>query len=65
MIESVQSPVEIVVDSAEKAKLRVLYVDDEPSLLRVAKQCLEMQGPFQVDTAESVEEALGKLGRGL
>jgi PAS domain S-box-containing protein len=64
MVESVQSPVEIVVDSAEKAKLHILHVDDEPSLLRVAKQCLEMQGPFQVDTAESVEEALGKLGKG-
>jgi PAS domain S-box-containing protein len=62
MLESaVQSHAEIVVGSAEKPKIRVLHVDDEPALLKVAKQCLGMQGPFQVDTASSVEEALAKL----
>ena len=62
MLESaVQSQAEIVVSSAEKPKIHVLHVDDEPALLKVAKQCLEMQGPFQVDTASSVEEALAKL----
>ena len=62
MVESVvPSAAEIVLGSAEKVKLRVLQVDDESSFLKVAKQCLEMQGPFQIDTAESVEEALGKL----
>jgi PAS domain S-box-containing protein len=62
MVESaVQSHAEIVIDSTEKSKIRVLHVDDEPALLKVAKQCLEMQGPFQVDTANSVEEALSKL----
>lgn len=62
MVESaVQSQAEIVVGSTEKPKIRVLHVDDEPALLKVAKQCLEMQGPFQVDTASSVEEALAKL----
>jgi len=64
MVESVvQSPAEIVVDSSEKLKIRVLHVDDELGLLKVAKQCLEMQGPFRVDTASSVEEALAKLGK--
>jgi PAS domain S-box-containing protein len=29
--------------------------------LKVAKQCLELQGPFQVDTAGSVEEAFSRL----
>lgn len=62
MVESaVQSQAEIVVGSIEKPKIHVLHVDDEPALLKVAKQCLEMQGPFQVDTASSVEEALAKL----
>ena len=62
MVESVvQSRAEIVVGSAEKKLIRVLHVDDELGLLKVAKQCLELQGPFQVDTACSVEEALNKL----
>jgi len=62
MVESVvRSPAEIVVCSAEKAKLRVLHVDDDSTFLKVAEQCLKMQGPFQVDTAGSVEEAMGKL----
>ena len=61
MVESVvESQAEIVIDSTEK-KIRVLHVDDELALLKVAKQCLEMQGPFRVDTASSVEEALAKL----
>jgi PAS domain S-box-containing protein len=61
MVESVvESQAEIVIDSTGK-KIRVLHVDDEPALLKVAKQCLEMQGPFRVDTASSVEEALAKL----
>jgi len=64
MVESaVQSAAEIVVGSAEKKLIRVLHVDDEPALLKVAKQCLELQGPFHVDTACSVEEALAKLER--
>jgi len=62
MVESVvQSRAEIVVGSDEKKLIRVLHVDDELGLLKVAKQCLELQGPFQVDTACSVEEALNKL----
>ncbi len=62
MVESaVQSHAEIVVDSTEKSKIRVLHVDDELGLLKVAKQCLELQGAFHVDAASSVEEALAKL----
>jgi len=62
MVElTVQSRTEIVVGSAEKKLIRVLHVDDEVGLLEVAKQCLELQGPFEVDTACSVEEALVKL----
>lgn len=62
MRESVgESAVGTFVGSAEKGKFRVLHVDSESSFLKVAKRCLEVQGPFQVDTAGSVEEALGKM----
>ena len=62
MVESVvRSPAEIVVGSAPKVTFRVLHVDDESSLLKVARQCLEMQGPVKVDTAESAEEAMEKM----
>jgi len=58
---SVESMAGVVIDLKEKKPIRVLHVDDELDLLKVAKQCLELQGPFQVDTAGSVEEALNKL----
>ena len=38
--------------------IRVLYVDDEPDLLRLTRFSLERTGEFTVDTAESAEEAL-------
>ena len=41
--------------------IRVLHVDDEAGFLKVSKQILEMQGPFQVDSALSVKEALERL----
>ena len=46
---TVESCPEVVVDLSEKKPIRVLHVDDEFGLLKVAKQCLELQGPFQVD----------------
>jgi CheY-like chemotaxis protein len=58
---TVESSAEAVVGLNEKKPIRVLHVDDELGLLNVAKQCLELQGAFQVDTAGSVEEALNKL----
>jgi len=45
---------EVVVDLAEKGLIRVLHVDDEGGFLKAAKQCLEMEGQFQVETASSV-----------
>jgi PAS domain S-box-containing protein len=51
----------VVVDLTEKTPIRVLHVDDDAVFLKVAKQCLEMQGPFQVETASSVEEAMEKM----
>ncbi len=41
--------------------IRVLYVDDEPSLLDVGKLFLEMDGTFVVDTLTSASEALTRL----
>jgi PAS domain S-box-containing protein len=58
---AVESLSEVVVDLTEKAPIQVLHVDDESGFLKVVKQCLEMEGAFQVDTAVSVEEALEKM----
>jgi DNA-binding response OmpR family regulator/signal transduction histidine kinase len=41
--------------------IRVLMVDDEPSILDVSKIFLERTGTFQVDTVESAVEALNTL----
>ena len=51
----------IVLDLTKREFLRVLHVDDDPVFLRVAKQCLEIEGRFQVDTALSVEKAKEKM----
>ena len=56
---AVESSARIVLDLNDR--IRVLHVDDDSCILKIAKQCLEMEGPFQVDTALSVEEALMKL----
>jgi PAS domain S-box-containing protein len=57
----IESSAEAVIYSNEKKLFKVLHVDDEASFLKMAKQCLETQGPFQVDTACSVKEAFEKL----
>jgi PAS domain S-box-containing protein len=62
MAESiVESSTEAVLNVARTERIRVLHVDDDQAFLKVAKQCLEMQGPFQVDMASSVEEAMEKM----
>jgi PAS domain S-box-containing protein len=58
---AVQSPAEVIMDLNEKRPIRVLHVDDEPSLLKIAKQLLETEGQFQMDTASTAEEALEKM----
>ena len=40
---------------------RVLYVDDEPSLLEITRLFLESEGDFSVDTLTSANEALRLL----
>jgi len=42
-------------------KLRVLYVDDEPSLLDIGKMFLEKGGAFSIDTLTSAIVALDQL----
>jgi PAS domain S-box-containing protein len=55
----VESSAKIVLDLNDR--IRVLHVDDDSGVLKITKQCLEMEGPLQVDSALSVEEALMKL----
>ena len=52
---------ETVLSVAKAEVIRVLHVDDDQIWLKVAKQCLETQGEFEVNTASSVNEALEKL----
>jgi PAS domain S-box-containing protein len=59
---------EIVVEVSEltasnkKSIIRVLHVDDDPSLLEITKFILlDMNGGLQIDQASSVDEGLNKL----
>jgi PAS domain S-box-containing protein len=59
---TVESASEVYVDFCKEEKtIRILHVDDDAEFLAVAKQCLEEQSQFQVDTALSATEALKKL----
>jgi PAS domain S-box-containing protein len=60
---AVESANEVYVDLCKEKTIKVLHVDDEAGFLVVAKQCVEDQSQFQVDTALSVEEAFEKLKR--
>lgn len=44
--------------------IRVLYADDEPSLLEITRLYLERTGEFSVDTVESASEGLERLKNG-
>lgn len=46
---------------AGKRPIRVLHVNDEQGFLKVAKLCLETEGPFEVETATSVDCAKEKM----
>jgi len=58
---AVESAREVYVDFCKEKTIRVLHVDDDAGFLAVAKQCLEEQSQFQVDTTLSAKEALKKL----
>jgi PAS domain S-box-containing protein len=62
MAESiVESSTETVLNVARTGTIKVLHVDDDQAFVKVAKQCLDTQGEFEVNTASSVNEALEKL----
>jgi PAS domain S-box-containing protein len=64
MVEAItKSTAKVSLDLSEKEPLHVLHVDDDTSLLKSAKQCLETQGAFQIETALSVDEAMAKTQR--
>jgi DNA-binding response OmpR family regulator len=44
-----------------RGRLRILHVDDDPCILQVSKDILELEGNFEVDTALSVDEAVKKM----
>jgi PAS domain S-box-containing protein len=58
---TVESLTGVSVGLTEKRPIRVLLVDDDLGFLKVAKQCLEMQGWLQVDTARSAGGAMEKM----
>jgi len=65
-MESVEEKVSVLEQCASTVtavdeKIRVLHVDDDLCLLKIAKQCLETEGSLQIDIAVSVDEALVKL----
>lgn len=47
--------------SNKKERIKVLFVDDDIELLKSAKQCLNLQGNFDVESASSVAKALEKI----
>ena len=47
--------------SNKKEQTKVLLVDDDVEFLKSAKQCLKMQGNFDIESASSVNEALEKI----
>jgi PleD family two-component response regulator len=61
---TVEREEEVFIDLTERPT-KVLLVDDESDLLKVAKSCLEMEGPFQVETALRVEETMKKMEKEL
>jgi DNA-binding NtrC family response regulator len=44
-------------------RLNILHVDDDPDILKVSKSILELDGIFEVDTSNSVDEAFKKLAK--
>ena len=47
--------------SKKKEQTKVLLVDDDVEFLKSAKQCLKLQGNFDIESASSVNEALEKM----
>jgi len=47
--------------SNKNKKTKILFVDDDIEFLKSAKQCLKLQGNFDIESAFSVDEALEKM----
>jgi CheY-like chemotaxis protein len=47
--------------SNKKEQTKVLLVDDDIEFMKSAKQCLQLQGNYNIETAFSVDEALDKM----
>ena len=47
--------------SDQKRCLRILHIDDDPSLLEVTKQILSTENDFEIDSVASVDEALEEM----
>ncbi len=52
---------EISLNIKNPSKIKILHVDDDPSIVEVSKQILETDNNFEVDNASSVDEAFRKL----
>jgi DNA-binding NarL/FixJ family response regulator len=62
MVESIsKSSTGVLADLTSEAAMKVLHVDGDLNHLKVAEQCLKMQGRFRVDNARSAEEAIEKM----
>ena len=46
-----------------KKHIKVLFVDNDIGFLKSAKQCLELHGNYDIDSAFSVDEALEKVSK--
>ena len=59
---SLLPPIELDLGTdVKERRLRILHVDDDASYLRVSKKILSLLSSFEVDTAESAEEAYRKV----
>ena len=52
---------EISLNTKTTTKTKILHVDDDPCILQVSKDLLEMEDNFEVDSALSVDEAVKKM----
>ena len=48
-------------DSNKREPIKVLFVDDDEEFLKSAKQCLKLQGNFDIESASSVDETMEKM----
>lgn len=57
-----ESQAEAVIGLGQKARpIKVLHVDDDAGLVKLARRALQTEGSFQVETALSVREAYQKM----